>query len=82
MALILRNQAQKTLDGISEPLKSRILETLQAIQKTPPEGDIKKLQGRNGYRVRTGGWRILFDKLPDGTIDVYKIAPRGGAYKG
>jgi mRNA interferase RelE/StbE len=82
MAVILRKQAEKALDRISEPMKSHILEKLQGLQKEPPEGDIKKLQGRGGYRLRVGSYRILFETLPDGIINVYRIAPRGGAYKG
>ena len=81
MAVILRKQAEKTLDRISEPIKSRILEKLQAIQRIPPEGDVKKLQGRDGYRLLVGDWRVLFDRLPNGTIEVYRISPRGGVYK-
>ena len=76
----LTKKAARQLDQINEPLKSRIIKALRKLEKEPPDGDIKKLQGLDGYRVRIGGYRILFDIEPD-VISVYKIAPRGGVYK-
>lgn len=54
---------------------------LTAISKLPLEGDIKKLQGTDGYRLRVGNFRILFDV--NGTIiDIVDIGNRGQIYKG
>jgi mRNA-degrading endonuclease RelE of RelBE toxin-antitoxin system/DNA-binding XRE family transcriptional regulator len=40
----------------------------------------KKLQGRDGYRLRIGDYRVIFDQ--DGTVmDVLQIGPRGGVYE-
>ena len=38
------------------------------------------MEGRDGYRVRVGGHRVLFDIGLD-AVYVYNIAPRGDAYK-
>lgn len=52
-----------------------------------PAGDVRKLQGREGYRLTIGGFRVLFDYVhteqnSDITnIDVITIAPRGDVYK-
>ncbi len=41
--------------------------------------DVKKLQGRAGYRLQVGDWRVLFDQY--GTVmDILTVAPWGGAY--
>ena len=32
-----------------------------AIEKLPLEGDIQKLQGTIGYRLRVGTFRVIFD---------------------
>lgn len=41
--------------------------------------NVVKLQGRRGYRLRVGGWRVIFDD--DGVVlAVLKIAPRGSVY--
>jgi len=80
MEVKLGPKAQKYLDRKNEPEKSRIIKTLKKLEKEPPEGDIIKLQGKDGYRARIGGYRILFD-IENDRIDVFKISPRGDAYK-
>lgn len=45
-----------------------------------PKGDVKKLQGKSGYRLRVGDFRIIFDK--DGNvICIIEIDNRGQIYK-
>ena len=80
MTVELTKKAARQLDHVNEPLKSRIIGALRRLEEEPPQGDIKKLEGRDGYRARIGGYRILFDIEAD-TISVFKIAPRGEAYK-
>jgi mRNA-degrading endonuclease RelE of RelBE toxin-antitoxin system len=63
---------------LNEPEKSRIYTRIGGLSKTPPEGDIKKLQRQDGYKLRAGGYRVLFN-IKDGKIIVTNIVPRGGA---
>ena len=45
-----------------------------------PYGDVIKLRGEAGYRLRVGSFRVLFDK--DGyVISIEKIDNRGQVYK-
>jgi len=81
MNVTLSRQAQKQLDKLNEPIKSGIEEALVNLMEEPPVGDIKKLKGNNSFRIRVGGYRIIYEITGD-RIDVYKIAPRGEAYKG
>ena len=39
------------------------------------------MAGRDGYRLRIGGYRALFD-ITENEIVVYEIGPRGQIYKG
>jgi mRNA interferase RelE/StbE len=80
MTVVLDRCVAKYLERMNEPAKSRIKTGLQRLGNEPPEGDIKTLTGQNGYRLRIGDYRILF-KLKETCIAVYKIAPRGQAYK-
>jgi len=80
MHVELNNAAKKQFRKLNEPYKSRITTALDKLEREPPEGDIKKLQGRDGYRVVVGDFRILFD-IENNRIDVFKIAPRGDVYK-
>ena len=50
-------QAQKFLNRQTGTTRQRIIE---AIEK-PPKGDVKKLSGREGYRLRVGDYRVIFD---------------------
>ena len=54
---------------------------LTAISKLALEGEIKKLQGTDGYRLRVGNFRILFD-VNGAIIDIIDIGNRGQIYKG
>ena len=42
--------------------------------------NVKKLQGRDGYRLRVGDWRVIFDQ-DDVVLDVLQIGPRGSIYE-
>lgn len=81
MEVVLEKKAAKYLEQLNEPVKSRIISALNGLANEPPQGDINKLQGQEAaYRLRVGSYRILFkDKIT--CIAVYKIAPRGQAYK-
>ena len=77
----LSPKAAKYLEKLNEPMKSRIKSALLKLANEPPVGDIKNLSGRDGYRLRVGGYRILFDMANDAII-VYDIGSRGQIYRG
>lgn len=69
-------QAIKFLKKQDATTKKRIVSAIEAL----PSGDVKKLQGTSGYRLRVGDFRIIFDK--DGNIIyIEKIENRGQVYK-
>ena len=69
-------QAIKFLSKQDKPTKIRIVNAINNL----PSGDVKKLQGRSGYRLRVGDYRIIFDK--DGNVlFIEKIDNRGQIYK-
>lgn len=79
MKIEVSAKAAKYLARMNEPMKSRIKNSL--LKLSEQGGDIKSLSGRDGYRLRVGQYRVLFD-LVDDTIIVYEIGPRGQIYKG
>jgi mRNA interferase RelE/StbE len=81
MRIELSPTAKKRLERMNEPIKGRIKNALRKLASDPPQGDVKTLSGKDGYRLRVGGYRILFD-VADECIAVYDISPRGQAYKG
>jgi len=81
MDTILSPQAAKYLKRLNEPDKSRIIKALKKLELEPPQGDIKSLTGKDGYRLRIGDYRALFDIIGN-TIIIHIIASRGQSYKG
>jgi mRNA interferase RelE/StbE len=81
MNVHLSKKAEKYYAGLNEPLRGRIRKALIELEKDPPQGDIKRLQGRDDYRVRVGDYRIVFI-IENQEIYVGDIAPRGQVYKG
>ena len=53
---------------------------IYAADPTALAGKVKKLEGRDGYRLRVGRWRILFDQNGN-ILEIIKIGPRGGVYQ-
>lgn len=72
---------KKALKFIKKQDKSSQKRLIDAISKLPLEGDIKKLQGVSGYRLRVGNFRVLFD-VNGIIIDIIDIGNRGQIYKG
>jgi len=81
MNVELLRDAAKYLKRMNQPDKGRIVRALEKLALDPPQGDITSLEGKDGYRLRVGGYRVLFD-IDENMIAVYSIAPRGQAYKG
>jgi mRNA interferase RelE/StbE len=81
MNVILSRQALKYLERMNEPLKGRIKSALKKLEQDPPQGSIRPLVGKDGYRLRVGNYRLLLDITTD-SIVVYEIGPRGQIYKG
>lgn len=71
-------KAENFLRKQDAPTRKRIA---TAIAKLPLEGDIKKLQGTYGYRLRVGDYRVIFD-VNGIIIDIVEIGNRGQIYKG
>lgn len=63
---------------------SLIREKLEQIAVDPFSSipNSKKLQGRDGYRLRVGDWRIIYEvHKKEVVIIVLKVAPRGEVYR-
>ena len=71
-------KAVKFLKRQDLPSQKRLI---AAISRLPLEGDIKKLQGIDGYRLRVGNFRVLFN-VNGIIIDIIDIGNRGQIYKG
>lgn len=57
--IVLTVAAAKQLDALPEKVASAIEEAL-ALYAIAGIGDVKRLHGRDGYRLRVGRYRVLF----------------------
>jgi mRNA interferase RelE/StbE len=78
----LRRSAEKELDSLPGKLHNRIVSALSALKENPLPIVVKKLQGREGYRIRIGGYRVFYviDKSKK-VVDVFSIADRKEVYR-
>jgi mRNA interferase RelE/StbE len=78
MKIKFSKRVVKQIERMSEPVKGRIKAAILKL----PSGDVIPLEGYKGlYRLRVGGWRVVFSYLENGIILVEKAEPRGGVYK-
>ncbi|MHB8771824.1 MAG: type II toxin-antitoxin system RelE family toxin [Syntrophales bacterium] len=79
-----QQQALKTLRKLPAKLSRLIREKINQLARDPhaPNPNVKLLEGRNGYLLRIGDWRVLYELLDDRLIIVViKIKTRGDVYK-
>ncbi len=57
----LPKTVQKQLQRIPNPPYQKILESLQEMESNPRFGNAIKMQNSQGYRLRVGEYRILYD---------------------
>lgn len=75
--------AAKSLRKLSREVATRIVAAIMELSNSPYEmPGVKKLSGRDGYRLRVGDWRILYSIHNDIlTILILDIGSRGEVYK-
>lgn len=82
--IIFKKKALKSLNKLPQNVAKTIREKLEAIAANPyaEHPNTKKLQGRDGYRLRVGDWRVIYEIQNDElVILVLKVAPRGEVYR-
>ena len=80
-AIIFHSPAIKALARIpvNEARKIRQKISLYVTDPNALKANVKKLQGRDGYRLRVGNWRVIFDENGE-VLDILDIGSRGSIY--
>jgi mRNA interferase RelE/StbE len=74
--------AVKELAKINEPYYSNIKQVIGALAENPRPQGCKKLKGRDGYRIRTGDYRIIYEIFDNElTIDIIALGHRKNIYE-
>jgi mRNA interferase RelE/StbE len=72
--------AWRDLKRLDRQNQDRILSAIRRLVGSQ-QGDVKKLQGRDGeYRLRVGRWRVFFYVEKSENMIVFRIDNRGEAY--
>ncbi|MCZ2121573.1 MAG: type II toxin-antitoxin system RelE/ParE family toxin [Anaerolineaceae bacterium] len=82
--IIYTTQATKSLLNMPRNTAKLIREKIEQVAADPFSSipNAKKLQGRDGYRLRVGDWRVIYEvNKKEITIIVLKVAPRGEVYR-
>ena len=71
--------ALRELDNLDNFLAIIILKKVDQLKENPFSKDVKRLVGRNEYRLRVGDYRILFEILGN-LIWIKKVGHRKNIY--
>jgi mRNA interferase RelE/StbE len=80
--IIIKPTAQKDLDKLPDKEVVKIARRLTQLQENPRPIGIQKLTDQEGYRIRIGDYRILFEiEDKEKKVFIYRIKPRKEAYR-
>jgi len=80
--VIVKPSAQKDLNKLQIGVVKKIVTSINQLSSNPRPVGVQKLSDDEGYRIRSGNYRILFtikDKVK--SILIYRIKHRKDAYK-
>jgi len=78
---VLSKKAQKQLDKLSDNIAEPILDAIAGLEENPRPAGYKKLKGRDGYRIRTGSYHIIYDIFDNELIvDIITLGHRKDIY--
>jgi len=73
----------KALSRLPVNLQKRIVAKIKEVATDPyaTHSNVTKLQGRDGYRLRVGDWRVIYE-LHDDRLELWvlEVGTRGGIY--
>ncbi len=59
--VIVPKSVQKELDRLPDDIVERILTRLAGLETNPRPADVKKLKGRDAWRIRIGDYRVIYE---------------------
>ena len=81
-SLHLSRSAERELREIPKPDLGRVWRRIRTLEGTPRPPGCMKLAGAEGYRIRQGDWRVIY-QVDDETeqVSVVKIGHRREVYR-
>lgn len=80
--ILLTKKARKQLDKFSDNIADPILKAIAGLEREPRPSGAIKLKGREGYRIRIGNYRVIYEiRDQELIIDVIALGHRKNIYK-
>jgi mRNA interferase RelE/StbE len=82
-SVVATKSFDKALAKLPVNWQRRIVAKIKEVAADPyaPNKNLGKLQGRDGYKLRIGNWRVICDLHDDrSAMQVLEVGPRGGIY--
>lgn len=77
-----KKKAIKALTKINDPYYTNIIEAIDNLAENPRPHGYKKLTGRDGYRIRVGTYRIIYEIIDTQLIiEIVNLGSRGEIYE-
>ena len=68
--IVLSPSAARDIDALPRDAREQVAAGLHRYAMTG-QGDVKALQGRGGYRLRLGAYRVIFDEDATTILAIY-----------
>lgn len=68
--IVFTHQAAKDLDALPAEAREAVCDGLNTYA-THGAGDVKRLSGRDGFRLRVGRYRVIFDEDQTTILAIY-----------
>jgi len=79
--IVLSKTAQKQLDKLPDQVVEILAAVILSLADDPRPVGCKKLKGRDGWRIRQGNYRIIYDILEDIlVVDIIAVGHRKDVY--
>ncbi len=71
-SIFIERAAQKSLAKVPNSHQDRIIDAIAHLEENPRPSGVKKLTGRDAWRIRVGDYRIICE-IQDGALRVLVI---------
>lgn len=80
-AVFIEARADKALGKLPREVQERLDPAMDALAENPKPPGSRKLSGREGFRIRVGDYRVLYN-VDDAemTVTVTRVGHRGSIY--
>ncbi len=79
--ITIAKPAQKQLDKLPDNIADRIIDAIYTLIDDPRPSGCKKLKGREGFRIRVGDYRVIYEIFDEVlVIEVVSLGHRKDIY--